>query len=107
MHTVADVFCVGCNERLGWYYHKAADHGQKYKESEYSVFIALFAHEFLDFQINTFWSARNSSKRTHGSLMMPHWRDCLVSSRRMLSCNTLRFSPDRLSYINIYRRMLD
>ncbi|KAF5328678.1 hypothetical protein D9619_011657 [Psilocybe cf. subviscida] len=35
VHTVADVFCVGCNERLGWYYHKAADHGQKYKESKF------------------------------------------------------------------------
>jgi hypothetical protein len=29
---VADVFCVGCNERLGWFYHKAADPSQKYKE---------------------------------------------------------------------------
>ncbi|KIK02666.1 hypothetical protein K443DRAFT_677397 [Laccaria amethystina LaAM-08-1] len=35
VHTVADVFCVGCNERLGWYYHKAADHMQKYKEGKY------------------------------------------------------------------------
>ena len=35
MHTVADVFCVGCNERLGWYYHKAADHMQRYKEGEW------------------------------------------------------------------------
>ena len=34
LHTVADVFCVGCNERLGWYYHKAADAGQKYKEGK-------------------------------------------------------------------------
>lgn len=32
IHTVADAFCVGCDERLGWYYHKAADHSQKYKE---------------------------------------------------------------------------
>lgn len=35
VHTVADVFCVGCNERLGWFYHKAADHAQKYKEGKY------------------------------------------------------------------------
>ena len=34
MHTVADVFCVGCNDRLGWYYHKASDYSQKYKEGE-------------------------------------------------------------------------
>lgn len=35
VHTVADVFCVGCNDRLGWYYHKAADPSQKYKESKF------------------------------------------------------------------------
>ncbi|KAG7098485.1 hypothetical protein E1B28_000430 [Marasmius oreades] len=35
VHTVADVFCVGCNERLGWYYHKASEYSQKYKEGKY------------------------------------------------------------------------
>ncbi|KAA1471749.1 yippee-domain-containing protein [Dentipellis sp. KUC8613] len=35
VHTVADVFCVGCDERVGWYYHKASDHSQKYKEGKY------------------------------------------------------------------------
>lgn len=35
VHTVADAFCVGCNERVGWYYHKASDHSQKYKEGKY------------------------------------------------------------------------
>ncbi|KZT29136.1 yippee-domain-containing protein [Neolentinus lepideus HHB14362 ss-1] len=35
VHTVADVFCMGCNERLGWFYHKAADQSQKYKEGKY------------------------------------------------------------------------
>ncbi|PPQ92993.1 hypothetical protein CVT25_000194 [Psilocybe cyanescens] len=35
VHTVADVFCLGCNDRLGWFYHKAADHSQKYKEGKY------------------------------------------------------------------------
>ncbi|KAF9243082.1 yippee zinc-binding/DNA-binding /Mis18, centromere assembly-domain-containing protein [Melanogaster broomeanus] len=35
VHTVADVFCIGCNDRVGWYYHKAADHTQKYKEGKY------------------------------------------------------------------------
>ncbi|KAF9808805.1 hypothetical protein IEO21_07733 [Rhodonia placenta] len=35
VHTVADVFCVGCNDRLGWYYHKASDNTQKYKEGKY------------------------------------------------------------------------
>ncbi|KAI6021527.1 yippee-domain-containing protein [Pisolithus microcarpus] len=35
VHTVADVFCVGCNDRIGWYYHRAADQAQKYKEGKY------------------------------------------------------------------------
>ncbi|KAH9836709.1 yippee zinc-binding/DNA-binding /Mis18, centromere assembly-domain-containing protein [Rhodofomes roseus] len=35
VHTVADVFCVGCKERVGWYYYKASDHSQKYKEGKY------------------------------------------------------------------------
>lgn len=34
VHTVADVFCLGCNDRIGWYYHKASDYSQKYKEGE-------------------------------------------------------------------------
>ncbi|KAJ7085846.1 yippee-domain-containing protein [Mycena crocata] len=35
VHTVADVFCMGCNERVGWFYHKASDFSQKYKEGKY------------------------------------------------------------------------
>jgi len=35
VHSVADVFCLGCDERLGWFYHKAADHLQKYKEGKF------------------------------------------------------------------------
>ncbi|EKM75556.1 hypothetical protein AGABI1DRAFT_116282 [Agaricus bisporus var. burnettii JB137-S8] len=35
VHTVADIYCMGCNERLGWYYHKAADYSQKYKEGKF------------------------------------------------------------------------
>lgn len=34
LHTVADVYCLGCNERLGWFYVKAPDNAQKYKEGE-------------------------------------------------------------------------
>ena len=37
MHTVADVFCVGCKERVGWYYYKASDHSQKYKEGKHAT----------------------------------------------------------------------
>ncbi|KAJ6498980.1 yippee-domain-containing protein [Mycena sanguinolenta] len=35
VHTVADAFCMMCNERMGWYYHKASDFSQKYKEGKY------------------------------------------------------------------------
>ncbi|KAK7473105.1 hypothetical protein VKT23_001206 [Stygiomarasmius scandens] len=35
VHTVADVICLGCNERLGWFYHKASEYSQKYKEGKY------------------------------------------------------------------------
>ncbi|KAG9220547.1 hypothetical protein PTI98_006020 [Pleurotus ostreatus] len=35
VHTVADVFCLGCDDRIGWYYHKASDYSQKYKEGKY------------------------------------------------------------------------
>ncbi|KAJ7268658.1 yippee-domain-containing protein [Mycena haematopus] len=35
VHTVADAFCMGCNERMGWFYHKASDFSQKYKEGKY------------------------------------------------------------------------
>ncbi|KAJ7647009.1 hypothetical protein FB45DRAFT_186091 [Roridomyces roridus] len=34
VHTVADAYCVGCNERVGWYYHRASDFTQKYKEGK-------------------------------------------------------------------------
>jgi len=35
VHTVADVFCLGCDDRLGWYYHTAQENAQKYKEGKY------------------------------------------------------------------------
>ena len=48
MHTVADVFCLGCNERLGWYYMKASDSSQKYKEGEvYDSSISAARHNLL------------------------------------------------------------
>ena len=48
VHTVADIFCVGCGDRVGWYYHKASDQSQKYKEGELSSSIhpAVLSAEF-------------------------------------------------------------
>ncbi|KAI0339928.1 yippee-domain-containing protein [Trametopsis cervina] len=34
-HTVSDVFCLGCEARIGWFYVKAPDNSQKYKEGKY------------------------------------------------------------------------
>lgn len=31
---MCDVYCNGCDERVGWYYVKASDDGQKYKEGK-------------------------------------------------------------------------
>lgn len=31
---MSDVYCLGCNERMGWYYVKAPDNTQKYKEGK-------------------------------------------------------------------------
>ncbi|KZW00191.1 yippee-domain-containing protein [Exidia glandulosa HHB12029] len=39
VHTVCDVFCTGCDERVGWYYVKASDEGQKYKEGEWKYLL--------------------------------------------------------------------
>ncbi|KAF6153587.1 hypothetical protein GIB67_027454 [Kingdonia uniflora] len=35
MHTVADIFCVGCGSIVGWKYEFAQDRNQKYKEGKF------------------------------------------------------------------------
>ncbi|KAL9316257.1 hypothetical protein ACSQ67_017258 [Phaseolus vulgaris] len=34
MHTVADIFCVGCGSIVGWKYETAHEESQKYKEGK-------------------------------------------------------------------------
>ncbi|KAK7300534.1 hypothetical protein RJT34_11380 [Clitoria ternatea] len=34
MHTVTDIFCVGCGSIVGWKYEIAHEKGQKYKEGK-------------------------------------------------------------------------
>ncbi|KAL6131593.1 hypothetical protein ACLB2K_069967 [Fragaria x ananassa] len=34
LHTVADIFCVGCGSIVGWKYETAHDKSQKYKEGK-------------------------------------------------------------------------
>ncbi|CAM8940069.1 hypothetical protein QQ045_028847 [Rhodiola kirilowii] len=35
VHTVVDIFCVGCGAILGWKYETAYDKSQKYKEGKF------------------------------------------------------------------------
>ncbi|KAK9806841.1 hypothetical protein WJX72_004610 [[Myrmecia] bisecta] len=35
LHTVADIYCVGCKEIMGWKYETAYEPSQKYKEGKY------------------------------------------------------------------------
>lgn len=34
MHTVADIFCIGCGSIVGWKYETAHEKSQKYKEGK-------------------------------------------------------------------------
>ncbi|PVH31363.1 hypothetical protein PAHAL_9G127000 [Panicum hallii] len=35
MHTVCDIFCVGCGSIVGWKYEAAHEKSQRYKEGKY------------------------------------------------------------------------
>ncbi|KAL0919694.1 hypothetical protein M5K25_011808 [Dendrobium thyrsiflorum] len=35
MHTVSDIFCVGCGSIVGWKYEAAHEKNQKYKEGKF------------------------------------------------------------------------
>ncbi|KAG6511904.1 hypothetical protein ZIOFF_029983 [Zingiber officinale] len=35
LHTVSDIFCVGCGSNLGWNYISAHEKNQKYKEGKF------------------------------------------------------------------------
>ncbi|KAE9614999.1 hypothetical protein Lalb_Chr04g0250621 [Lupinus albus] len=37
MHTVVDMFCVGCGSIVGWKYETAHEKSQKYKEGKYVI----------------------------------------------------------------------
>ena len=37
LHTVADIYCTGCETRLGWKYVEAFEPSQKYKEGKFIV----------------------------------------------------------------------
>lgn len=66
IHTVADVYCLGCNEKMGWYYLKASDTSQKYKEGMCRL-ENFKLHPILFLQGSISLNERSSSKRTIGS----------------------------------------
>ncbi|KAH7866006.1 hypothetical protein Vadar_014175 [Vaccinium darrowii] len=37
MHTVVDIFCVGCGSIVGWKYEAAHEKSQKYKEGKFII----------------------------------------------------------------------
>ncbi|KAJ6820460.1 protein yippee-like isoform X2 [Iris pallida] len=48
MHTVADIFCVGCGSIVGWKYEAAYEKSQKYKEGKFILErLLLTRNQFL------------------------------------------------------------
>ncbi|KAH7435411.1 hypothetical protein KP509_06G063600 [Ceratopteris richardii] len=35
MHVVADIYCIHCNQNVGWRYETAYEESQKYKEGKF------------------------------------------------------------------------
>lgn len=34
LHTVCDIYCIECQDNVGWYYEEAYEEAQKYKEGK-------------------------------------------------------------------------
>jgi len=37
LHTVCDIFCLGCQVNVGWFYQQAFEQSQKYKEGKFII----------------------------------------------------------------------
>jgi len=37
LHTVCDIYCVSCEENIGWFYEEAFEQSQKYKEGKFII----------------------------------------------------------------------
>ncbi|CAN6443038.1 unnamed protein product [Victoria cruziana] len=51
LHTVSDIFCIGCGSIVGWKYEVALDKAQKYKEGKF----ILERIKVVDFEGTNFW----------------------------------------------------
>lgn len=47
LHTVCDAFCSTCEENVGWFYERAFEASQKYKEGRWIVEKAMMTKEVL------------------------------------------------------------
>jgi len=37
MHTVCDIYCIQCDDNIGWFYEEAFEEAQKYKEGKFII----------------------------------------------------------------------
>eukprot|EP00456_Euglypha_rotunda_P073448 TRINITY_DN668_c0_g1_i3.p1 TRINITY_DN668_c0_g1~~TRINITY_DN668_c0_g1_i3.p1 ORF type:complete len:113 (-),score=5.30 TRINITY_DN668_c0_g1_i3:173-511(-) len=37
LHTVCDIFCVACDDNIGWFYEEAFEESQKYKVGKWII----------------------------------------------------------------------
>ncbi|XP_047252138.1 protein yippee-like isoform X2 [Capsicum annuum] len=53
MHSVVDIFCVGCGSIVGWKYEAAQEKSQKYKEGKF--ILESFNQIFAQMHTELFW----------------------------------------------------
>jgi len=37
LHTVCDIYCIACEDNIGWFYEEAFEASQKYKEGKFII----------------------------------------------------------------------
>ncbi|KAF8310332.1 uncharacterized protein EI90DRAFT_1242333 [Cantharellus anzutake] len=68
LHTVADIYCLGCGVTLGWTYLRAHEPSQRYKEGKLSVMppntrFGLTDVSIRSSQASILWRLSASSKK--------------------------------------------
>jgi hypothetical protein len=81
IHTVQDVYCMGCNDRLGWYYLKASEPAQKYKEGKPSCSESITAAHPIIRQVSPRAREAREGQRLEVGFLTSHvrrGRDCSI-----------------------------
>lgn len=47
LHTVADLTCAGCKRSVGWYYLRAYQAAQRYKEGTFLLSLGVRSHHMV------------------------------------------------------------